>query len=86
MTSTSTVVGSDVLPVGEGEESDAAGGDGDRGRAIPARSAEGIRIKYEGRRRTAGEGIEVGPAHPPPPARGPSRPCRALPRWCSTIT
>jgi hypothetical protein len=47
---------------GKGEESDAAGGGNDiefddRGRAVPARSADGIRIKYECRRRTAGEGI-----------------------------
>ena len=47
----------------ECKESDTAGGGNDlefndRGHAIPARSAKGIRIKYERRRRMAGKGIE----------------------------
>ena len=46
---------------GECKESDAAGGNNDlefddSGRAVPTRSAKGIRIKYDRRRRTVGEG------------------------------
>jgi hypothetical protein len=94
--------GSDGVGVG-GENKESDGGDGDndlefddRGRAVPAKSAEGIRIKYERRKRAAAPGGGgAGRAAPPramsavptpPPARGPSRPWRASPLRYSTIT
>jgi hypothetical protein len=79
--------GSDGVGVG-GENKESDGGDGDndlefddRGRAVPAKSAEGIRIKYERRKRAAAPGggggaIDVGGsdsssgAGPVPPLAG----------------